>query len=201
MGVVYNHPYLFAKSGAVKLETSLQNDSPTPAPENPTSFSATPLQWVLLFGVAAFTIMVDQLTKWIVVQTLDYGETWAPIPLLNDIFDITYTRNTGAAFGMAQDFGNIFLLIAVIVVGAIVYYYRNLPTNSWVVRLTLGLQMGGALGNALDRITRGFVVDFFHLHGWPIFNIADSVIVVGVVVLVVILWREDRQRIAQNMPE
>ncbi|MBL1135231.1 MAG: signal peptidase II [Chloroflexi bacterium] len=171
------------------METSLQNDSPNPAPENT---AATP-QWALLFGVAVQTIITDQITKWIVVQSLDYGETWVPIPALKSIFDITYTRNTGAAFGMAQEFGNIFLLIAVVVVGAIVYYYRKLPTGSWLVRLTLGLQMGGALGNALDRITRGYVVDFFHVHGYPIFNVADSSIVVGVVVLVMLLWWEDRK--------
>ncbi len=183
----------------MELETSLQNDSPSqnPSPENAT---ATPFQWVILFGVAALAIITDQLTKWIVVQSLDYGETWAPIPALKTIFDITYTRNTGAAFGMADELGNIFLLIAVVVVGAIIYYYRKLPTGNWLVRVTLGLQMGGALGNALDRITRGYVVDFFHLHGWPIFNIADSVIVVGVVVLVIILWWEDRQ-IAHEVAE
>lgn len=181
--------------GVLKLETSLQNDSPSqnPTTEAPTSTAATPLQWVLLFGVAALTIITDQISKWIVVQSLDYGETWVPIPALKRIFDITYTRNTGAAFGMAQEFGNIFLLIAVVVVGAIVYYYRKLPTGSWLVRLTLGLQMGGALGNALDRITRGYVVDFFHVHGYPIFNVADSSIVVGVVVLVALLWWEDRK--------
>ncbi|MBI5928834.1 MAG: signal peptidase II [Chloroflexi bacterium] len=175
------------------METSLQNESPSPNPEKISTPTTTPAQWILLFGIATLTILVDQLTKWIVVQSLDYGETWVPIPALKNIFDITYTRNTGAAFGMAQAFSNIFLLIAVIVVGAIVFYYRKLPSGSWLVRITLGLQMGGALGNALDRITRGYVVDFFYVHGYPIFNIADSMIVVGVVVLVAILWWEDRK--------
>ncbi|MCI0712725.1 MAG: signal peptidase II [Chloroflexi bacterium] len=150
--------------------------------------------WAILLGVALLTIILDQITKWIVVQSLDYSETWEPIAALSGIFDITYTRNTGAAFGMAREFGGIFLIIAIAVVGAILYYYRTLPEGNVLMRIALGLQMGGAVGNAVDRVTRGFVVDFFHLHGWPIFNIADSAIVVGVVVLIITMWWYERQQ-------
>lgn len=149
--------------------------------------------WLILFTVAALTLAVDQLSKWVVVRSLDYRETWVPIPLLEGIFDLTYTRNTGAAFGLAQEAGNIFLVVAVAVCVLIIYYYRRLPKGYFLVRFALGLEMGGALGNALDRITRGYVVDFFHLHGWPIFNIADSVIVLGVVILIVMMWWHDYQ--------
>jgi signal peptidase II len=154
--------------------------------------AATSGQWVFLFSIAGLTILVDQLTKWVIVRNLDYGETWTLVKALENVFDLTYTRNTGAAFGLAQDFSNLFLLIAVIVVGAIVYYYRRLPKGVWWIRVALGLQMGGALGNALDRVVRGYVVDFFHFHFWPIFNIADSAIVLGVVLLVIVLWWQDR---------
>lgn len=150
--------------------------------------------WLILLGVAILTIILDQITKWIIVQSLDFSETWEPIPALSGIFDITYTRNTGAAFGMARDFGNIFLIIAIVVVAAILYYYRTLPRGVLLMRVALGLQMGGAVGNAIDRVTRGFVVDFFHLHGWPIFNIADSSIVVGVGMLIVTMWWYERQQ-------
>lgn len=175
------------------IQTHLKENIP---PQNTPPVSEAPsiatlAQWALLFGVATLSILLDQLTKWIVVQSLDYGETWVPIKTLENIFDITYTRNTGAAFGMAQDASNIFLIVAVIVVGAIVYYYRKLPYGSTLMRLALGLQMGGALGNAIDRVNRGYVVDFFHVHDFPIFNVADSSIVVGVLVLVVVLWWQD----------
>jgi signal peptidase II len=153
----------------------------------------TLLEWTVLLGVALLTIAADQLTKWLIVRSLHYRETWEILPLLNGIFDITYTRNTGAAFGMAQQFGNVFLLIAIVVVTAILYYYRELPTGVWPMRVALGLQMGGAVGNAFDRIARGYVVDFFHLHGWPIFNVADSAIVVGVGLLILTMWWHDRQ--------
>lgn len=151
------------------------------------------LEWGVLFGTAGLIIGLDQLSKWLIVQNLDYLDTWVPIPAIDSLFDITHTRNTGAAFGMAQDFGNVFLLIAIIVVTAIVYYYRQLPEKLWLMRIALGLQMGGAVGNALDRITRGYVVDFLHVHNFPIFNIADSSIVVGVGVLIITMWIYEKQ--------
>lgn len=146
-----------------------------------------------MLGVTLLTLGIDQLTKWLVVRELAYLQTWEIAPVLRGVFDITYTRNTGAAFGMAQQFGDVFLLIAVVVVAAILYYYRQLPAGVWGMRVALGLQMGGAVGNALDRVTRGYVVDFFHLHGWPIFNVADSAIVVGVGLLIITMWWHDRQ--------
>lgn len=154
----------------------------------------TLLQWLVLFGVATTTFAIDHLTKWIIVQSLEVRETWVPLPFLENIFDITYIRNTGAAFGLAQRFGNVFLVIAIVVTGVIIHYYRRLPHNYWILRIALGMMMGGALGNAADRVIRGYVVDMFHLHGWPIFNIADSVVVMGVLIWVIVLWWEDRPK-------
>jgi signal peptidase II len=165
----------------------------TQSTENQLATEVHSLQWAILLGVAGSVIALDQLTKSMIVRSLDYGETWVPIGFLQDIFDITYTRNTGAAFGMAQDFGGVFLFIAVVVVSAILYYYRQLPTGMWGMRVALGLQMGGALGNALDRVTRGYVVDFLHVHHFPIFNVADSSIVVGVGILIILMWWSERQ--------
>lgn len=150
--------------------------------------------WLLLFGVAALALISDQLSKWLVVRSLELGETWVPIPLLEGIFDLTYTQNTGAAFGLGQNFSYGFLLIALVVSAFIIYYYRQLPPHSWIIRVLMGLMMGGALGNAVDRVTRGYVVDFFYLHGWPIFNIADSIIVVSVGIWVVLIWWEEHQQ-------
>lgn len=150
--------------------------------------------WLLLFGVAALALGSDQLTKWLVVRSLDLGETWVPIRLLEGIFDFTYTQNTGAAFGLGQNFSYGFLVIALVVSAFIIYYYRQLPPNSWIVRVLMGLMMGGALGNAIDRITRGYVVDFFYVHGFPIFNVADSLIVVSVSIWVIVIWWEEHQQ-------
>ena len=75
---------------------------------------------------------------------------------------------------------------------AIVLFYRHLPTGEWLVRLSLGLQLGGAIGNLIDRIHYGYVVDFVDIGFWPIFNVADVSIVAGVAILAYCLWREDR---------
>ena len=173
-------------------QTTPEDTYPTQE-EQPIQFTATLQLWLLLALIVGLTLIADHFSKLVVVNSLSYGESWLPISFLDGIFDITYTRNTGAAFGMGQRFGNVFLIIAVIVVVAIIYYYRHLPEGNLLVRLALGLQMGGALGNAIDRIFRGYVVDFFHVHGFPIFNIADSSIVVGTIILVAVLWWEDQQ--------
>lgn len=149
--------------------------------------------WILLF-VGGVTFALDQFTKWLIVQHLAYGETWVFFSLLDGIFDLTYTRNTGAAFGMGQGQGNVFLLIALVVSAIIVFSYRQLPDGSWPVRIAMGMMMGGALGNAIDRVRFGYVVDFFHLHGWPIFNVADSAIVLGVGIWMIAAWWEERQQ-------
>lgn len=153
-------------------------------------------RWSLLFGIAIFIILADQLTKTLVVANLSLYERWIPIDALSRVFSITYTRNTGMAFGMFQSGGMLFFLLAIIASLAIVYYYRKITGNAWLVRVAMGLQLGGAMGNAIDRLTRGYVVDFLHVYyephfDFPIFNIADSAVVIGVLLLILILWHTD----------
>jgi signal peptidase II len=153
----------------------------------------TPTQWIILFGTALTLILLDQITKTLVVQNLELYESWVPIPALKKVFDITYTQNTGAAFGILPSASVVFLTIALIASGVIIYYYREIQGSAWFVRIIMGLMMGGAIGNAIDRLTRGYVVDFFHVYyepmgfDYPIFNIADSAIVIGVILLLIYL--------------
>ncbi|NJL92778.1 MAG: signal peptidase II [Anaerolineae bacterium] len=158
----------------------------------------TPGQWAFLFGIAFLTLLLDQISKAVVVANLALYERRVPIPALADVFNITYTRNTGAAFGILPFASNVFLVIAVVASLFILYFYRKIEGRAWLIRAALGLQMGGALGNALDRITRGYVVDFLHVFyepyfNYPVFNLADSAIVIGVGILIILLWREDQQ--------
>lgn len=165
-----------------------------------TPHKTTPAQWALLFGTAAFLLLIDQLTKAWVVANFTLYERKVPIPFLKDVFDFTYTQNTGAAFGLFSSASNIFLVIAVIASSVIIYYYRQVEGQALILRIAMGLQMGGALGNAIDRVTRGFVVDFLHVYyepfgfDYPIFNVADAAVVIGVLTLVVILWRTDEEK-------
>ncbi len=149
--------------------------------------------WLLLFGVAALTIALDQATKAYVAAHLALHESWMPLRVVEPYFRFTHVHNTGAAFGVFPQGGSIFLVIAVVVSLVIVYYYRQMPDGSLLVRLALGLQMGGALGNVIDRVRLGYVVDFLNVRFWPVFNVADSAIVLGVVLLVLEMLRDEYQ--------
>lgn len=152
-----------------------------------------------LFLVAVVVIAVDQWSKRIILRTLDFNESWSPIPALSRLFRITHTTNSGAAFGIFPERGQWFIFIALVVVVVILVYYRHLPPGSWLVRISLGLQLGGAIGNLIDRITnQGEVIDFIDVGFWPIFNVADSAIVTGVMILAYALWKEERKRMAEE---
>jgi len=141
--------------------------------------------WIVpLLALAVF--IVDQLTKYWVSSELAIGQAWMPLALLENLVVIRHVRNSGAAFGMFPAAGNLFLLVAVLVVlGIIRYYYSRAHTAAPWVRISLGLMLGGALGNMIDRFRFGFVVDFIDLGWWPVFNVADSSIVVGVTMLAI----------------
>lgn len=141
--------------------------------------------------VAGVVWLLDQATKLLIVRNLELGEMVAPVPALAGIFTFTRTANTGAAFGLFPNVGGVFVVIAIAVILGIVFFYPQLPTQHRIVQIALGLQLGGAVGNLTDRLTRGSVVDFLDFKFWPIFNIADSAIVVGVLILAYYLLRED----------
>lgn len=148
---------------------------------------------------------LDQVTKYWVVQNIPEQSSWSFFPALAKIFQFTFLRNAGAAFGMFPQLGGVFMVIAVVVIASIVIFYHHLPTYNFWVRLSLGLQLGGALGNLVDRINRGFVVDFVDIGFWPIFNLADLSIVFGVAILAYFLWSEEQSveqvEKSSNLPE
>jgi signal peptidase II len=141
--------------------------------------------------VAVAILVIDQLTKYLVVSNLALYESWAPLPALSKMFTVHYVTNTGAAFGLFQDGGLFFIVVAVVVSLVILYYYWQLGGGEWLIRLSLGMQLAGALGNLIDRLRLGYVIDFLDFQIWPVFNVADSSIVIGVLLLAVLLLRED----------
>jgi len=142
--------------------------------------------------LAVITLALDQFTKWLVASNLAVNQSVDPIPALFGVLAITHVTNTGVAFGLFKEAGTFFIFVAVVVITVIVVYLRQLPQDQWLVRLALGLQLGGAFGNLVDRLRLGYVVDFIDLKIWPVFNVADSAIVVGVALLAVSMWRESR---------
>jgi len=133
----------------------------------------------LPFLVLAVVLVLDQLTKWLITSNMAAGES---IPA-EGFIRLTYVRNTGVAFGLFQDQGIILAIIPFLAVAAMIWLYRSSPMPPILMRAALGLQMGGAIGNLIDRLRLGFVVDFVDVGPWPVFNVADSSIVVGIAVL------------------
>lgn len=146
---------------------------------------ATLWQRSRLVLVAALVLVLDQLSKYAVETAVPLYQTWVPFSALEPVLRITHATNTGAAFGMFPDGGIIFAIAALLISAAILYYNYILPGNIWLLRLALGLQLGGAIGNLLDRVRQGHVTDFIDMgRVWPfIFNIADLAIVTGVILL------------------
>jgi signal peptidase II len=144
---------------------------------------------LLLPVVALLTLVIDRISKRVVMTNFRPGESWNPVTVLERWVSLTYVTNTGAAFGMFPDYGVVFMVIAVVVILVIVFYYRHLPGEQRLVQTSLGLQLGGALGNLVDRLLYGHVIDFIDFKVWPVFNVADSSIFVGVVILAFHLLR------------
>lgn len=126
--------------------------------------------------------LIDQLSKYYISQTLAYMES---VPVIPGIFDLTYIHNYGAAFGIFQNGRPFLIVMTVVALGLFFYFYPQFPKD-WLTRLASGLALGGTLGNFSDRLRLGYVVDFFDFKIWPIFNIADSAVVVGMILLA---WR------------
>jgi signal peptidase II len=133
--------------------------------------------------IAAAVIIVDRITKIYVER--HFGVPYGPRQVLDHVLYLTVTRNAGAAFGLFQNFTIGFVLISVVVMIGILIYYGRLPSGDWPARLGLALVFGGALANAYDRGVQGSVIDFIQVPHWPIFNVADSAISVGVAVLLI----------------
>ena len=134
-------------------------------------------------AVAALVLLSDQVTKYLVRTSM--GASGTSVSVLGDLLRLTFTRNAGAAFGMLPGSTALFIPVHVVVLACIVVYLaRRHPRRPWVI-VALGLVAGGALGNLADRVFFGWVTDFIQVpFGFPVFNLADSAIVVGVAMLV-----------------
>ena len=173
--------------------TNLQPDS-RPVAQQASLFRRI---WILLL-VASIAIITDQITKHLIEANIGVYDQVVIAPWLSPYLTFTHTLNTGAAFSLLPQGGAIFFVVGLIVCSLILYYAPRLPVADWVSRVALGLQLGGALGNLIDRVRQGHVTDFIHFQipeinfDFPVFNVADSCIVVGVILLIALsIFRKD----------
>ncbi len=146
------------------------------------------LRRALFWSAALVVIGLDQLTKGLVRAFLDRGESWpgADWPLR-----VHYVTNTGAAFGILEGQTAFLVVTTLIGLAAIYLYYRYPPFEHGIVPVAIGMMLGGALGNLIDRVRLGRVTDFIDFGWWPAFNVADSSITIGIAVILlgyVFLW-------------
>ncbi len=151
-------------------------------------YSAVRDRWFIPGGVAALLLLLDQITKVLIVQTLGPVPGSQQVVLLNDWLSLVYVRNTGIAFGLLRDLSGIFTLVSLLICAVVIYAYLfYLPNQRVWVKISIGLILGGALGNIVDRLRLEYVVDFIKISWWPTFNLADTGITLGVLMLALYL--------------
>lgn len=134
--------------------------------------------WTLI-QIAALALALDQLTKFVVRQTLEWHYSWPT----TGFFRFTHVHNTGSAFGLFQDQNLPLLFVSLVGVVVLACIYQTQERRTNLLRVSIALMLGGALGNLIDRIHQGHVTDFIDVGPWPVFNIADSAIVVGLIMM------------------
>jgi signal peptidase II len=156
----------------------------------------TPRRSILVAAVAIGVFVLDRITKIAVEANVPVGTS---VDVVGQWVRISHVTNSGAAFGLLPERTTFLSILSVVAVGAIVFYYRRLAADSTLIAATLGMQLGGAFGNLVDRVGQGYVVDFVDvgLPGGPrfwAFNVADSSIVVGIIAVAILLWWQERAR-------
>ena len=144
-----------------------------------------------LFVLPLAVVILDQFSKYIVVENMALGES---IPIIEEVFHLTYILNPGAAFGMFAHNRLFFIAIAIVVIGIIIWARREILASPWEVKAGCGLFLGGAIGNLIDRVRQGLVIDFFDFRIWPVFNIADIAICIGVGLIIWNLLKMELKR-------
>ena len=144
---------------------------------------------ILLIAIIAGSVVLDQLTKWLAVISLS-GEP--SFPLWKDVFHLTFVKNEGAAVGMLRDHRWVFMIFSTVAIIALAVYLFRFPPKSRFVQITLAMIIGGGIGNMIDRVLLGYVIDFldFTLINFAVFNVADSFVTVGAFLLIGYLIRD-----------
>lgn len=142
---------------------------------------------IVVFSAALIIIFLDQLTKFLIKQNLQLSQS---IPIIKDILHITYITNTGSAFGLLKGFNFIFIAFSIIVIIVIFYFFKKVKENENLLQFSVGMLLGGTIGNLIDRLLQGAVTDFIDFRIWPVFNLADSAVTISVVILIILLWRK-----------
>ena len=142
---------------------------------------------LLIFSAAFLIILADQISKFIVRNSMHLSQS---ISVIKNIFYITYMHNFGAGFGILQRQRLFLILISAAVACIILFYSKKIGKKERLLQVIAGIVLGGTVGNLIDRIIYGYVIDFLDFRIWPIFNIADSAVTIGIIFLIVYYWKK-----------
>ena len=142
---------------------------------------------IIFYSAALAVVFLDQLIKFLVRQNIQLGQS---IPIIKNVFHLTYVANTGSAFGLFKGLNIFFVLFSIIVIIGIFYYLKKIIKEDKKLQLAVGLLLGGTIGNLVDRLAFGAVIDFLDFRIWPVFNIADTAVTVSIILLIFLLWKK-----------
>jgi signal peptidase II len=145
---------------------------------------------MFFYAGALLVFALDQFFKHLVHQFMHFGQS---VPLLGDFVKLTYVRNTGAAFSLFVGFSPYLSIIGVLVVILVIYYHYRVPANNYLLQTGLACLLGGSIGNLADRLIRSYVIDYLDITIWPVFNFADIMINVGVLLIMLNYLRSPDQ--------
>jgi len=144
-------------------------------------------KYITIFSIAIVIVLIDQLTKFLIKTNFQLKQS---SPIIKNFFHLTYIHNFGAGFGILQGQRLILLFISLVVVGVIFFNLDKIKEKETLLQVLVGFVLGGAVGNLIDRFTYGFVIDFLDFQIWPIFNVADSFVTIGIIGLIIYFWKK-----------
>lgn len=157
--------------------------------------------YIFLFAGAAIIVLLDQWSKEWIRSNLAYGEIYLPELWLSQYARLIHWRNTGIVFGLFQDIHKLFSLLPALISVAIIFYFPRVPKEDRLIRFSMLLYLGGGIGNLIDRLTQGYVTDFVSIGSFPVFNVADACISIGVVILALgVYLKEQEEKKNTNTP-
>ena len=141
---------------------------------------------LFVLSISLLIVVFDQLTKYFVSRYMALSQS---VSLIDGILHLTYIQNTGAGFGMLKGWNIVLIFVSLIVIGLMLYYFDRIVKGK-AINIPVALVLGGAIGNLVDRVLLGHVIDFIDFRIWPAFNIADSCITIGSMWLIVYFWKK-----------
>jgi len=144
-------------------------------------------KYITIFSITLIILLFDQITKFLINVNFKLNES---LTLIKNIFHLKYIQNFGAGFGILQNQQWILIFVSLLVIGVIFYYIDRIKEKEILLQVLVGFVLGGTIGNLIDRLIYGFVIDFLDFRIWPVFNVADSFVTIGIIGLIIYLWKK-----------